>query len=157
MNVNGETITFYALLSFSFFMVFFLLYLPSVCSLICTSLSRVRFFCVFDCIGSFLSQFFSAALASSTKENEEVYTLLVMMTTRKRIFNICARVKKMRNVGLFLPLSLSLSLFCSGFSEKSCKEKIRKKERKKKREREREKMIARCLNVLSIKIDIVFQ
>jgi hypothetical protein len=50
-------------------------------------------------------------LASSTKKNEEVYTLIVMMTARKRIFNICARVKKkMRNVGLFLPLSPSLSL-----------------------------------------------
>jgi len=70
---------------------------------------------------------------------------------KKRIFNICARVKKrdrqakrreekvgakMRNASLFLLLLLSLSLsfylspflslFCSGFSEKSCKKKKKK-------------------------------
>ncbi len=155
VNVNGETITFYVLLSFSFFMVFF----PSLSPVGLFADLHILVARIFLFLYSIVSVLFhlifflSAVLASSTKKNEEVYTLIVMMTVRKRIFNICARVKKkMRNVGLFLPLSPSLSLsfylsllfwiFGKVMHEEKGEEE-RKKERRKKRENDC--TLSRCI------------
>jgi cytoskeletal protein RodZ len=105
--------------------------------------------------------------------------MTVTIKSRKRIFNICARVKKRDRqakrreeksrgenakcgsfsspffLSLFLPLSLSVSVLFWIFGKVMQEEK--EEETKKKTKKKKEKMIARCPDLLSTKIDIVFQ
>jgi hypothetical protein len=105
--------------------------------------------------------------------------MTVTIKSRKRIFNICARVKKRdrqakrreeksrgenAKCGSFsspfsLSLSTSLPLYiCSVLDfRKSHARRKRRRNKKKKQRKKKEKMIARCPDILSTKIDIVFQ